>query len=666
MSYAEMFDGAIGIDLGTTYSCAAVFLRDQVEVIPNDMGNRTTPSCVAFHNEDALVGDAAKALLSRGVSGVVFDAKRMIGHHFSDKSIQDDRARWPFTVSEAEGDKIQIDVQFKGEELHLAPEQISAKVLAYLKECAERHLGKQVRKAVITVPAYFNDAQRERTKAAAAIAGLDALRIINEPTAAALCYGLGIGSGTGEQHGADKPHNVVVFDFGGGTFDVSVITIDCGSFAVRATAGDTHLGGQDIDANLLQYVLQDIQTRFQVNVAEQPRLLAKARTACERVKRVLSHSTTEELALDGVLPDGAEYTIAISRAKLEELNAALFEQCMTVVKRALKDAKMKVEDIDEVVLVGGSSRIPKLNEMLKVLFKKEKLCNSVHPDEAVAIGAAVQASILTTAPEQQSEKTAAVVLMDVVPLSIGVEIDNGKFDVIIPRNTTIPYKATKSYSTVEDYQEDVDVYVYEGERPLTKHNHKLGEFTLEGITKAKQGEPTITVTFSIDANGLLTITGTEEIANKTQTLVVQNDDRLSEAEVQAMIETAKKFAKADAVDAAKEAAKRELEAGLETLSAAIAAMPQPPSAKLQKRLDAFVPRTHEWIAQQLPTYATTAEVEEKTKKIAKLAKKALKKVQKEASGEGPAAKRHRSESGGGVEGDSAAPKSSSDSDDGEE
>jgi heat shock 70kDa protein 1/2/6/8 len=663
MSYAEVFDGAIGIDLGTTYSCAAVFLRGQVEVIPNDMGNRTTPSCVAFHNEDVLVGDAAKALLSRGVSGVVFDAKRMIGHHFSDKSIQDDRARWPFPVSAGEGDKIHIDVEFKGEQLHLAPEQISAKVLAYLKECAERHLGKQVTKAVITVPAYFNDAQRERTKAAATIAGLDALRIVNEPTAAALCYGLGVGSGTGEQQGTDKPHNVVVFDFGGGTFDVSVITIDSGSFAVRATAGDTHLGGQDIDSNLLKFVLQDIQTRYQMNIAEQPRLLAKARTACERVKRVLSHSTTEELALDGILPSGEEYTVPISRAKLEELNDSLFELCMTVVKRALKDAGMKIEDIDEVVLVGGSSRIPKLNEMLKSFFKKDKLCNSVHPDEAVAIGAAVQASILSTSPEQQSEKTASVVLMDVVPLSIGVEIDNGKFDVIIPRNTTIPYKATKEYSTVEDNQEDVDVYVYEGERPLTKHNHKLGEFTLEGITRAKQGEPTITVTFSIDANGLLSITGTEKVANKTQTLVVQSDDRLSEKEVQAMIEAAKKFSSADAVDVAKAAAKQDLESALETLSAAIASMPQPPSAKLQKRLDVFIPRTHEWITQQLPTYATTAEVEEKTKKIAKLARKALKKVQKEANSGAPAAKRHRSENDGGEGG---APKSSSDSDDDEE
>lgn len=660
MSYTEDFDGAIGIDLGTTYSCVAVYLRDQVEVIPNDMGNRTTPSCVAFHNDDVLVGDAAKALLSRGVPGAIFDAKRMIGHHFSDKSIQEDRTRWPFAVSESEGDRVQIDVDYKGETLHLAPEQISAKVLAYLKECAERHLGKAVKKAVITVPAYFNDAQRERTKAAATIAGLDALRILNEPTAAALCYGLGIGSGTGQQQGAEKPHNVVVFDFGGGTFDVSVITIDSGSFAVRATAGDTHLGGQDIDSNLLNFVLEDIQTRHGVNVAEQPRLLAKLRTACERVKRTLSHSTTEELALDGVLPDGAEYTVDISRARLEELNAALFVQCIAVVKRALKDAGMTVKDVDEVVLVGGSSRIPKLNEMLKAHFQKEKLCNSVHPDEAVAVGAAVQASILTTAPEQQSEKTAAVVLMDVVPLSIGVEIDNGKFDVIIPRNTTIPYKATKEYSTVEDYQEDVDVYVFEGERPQTKHNHKLGEFTLEGITRAKKGEPTITVTFSIDANGLLTITGTEELANKTQTLVVQNADRLSAAEVQAMIETARALSKEESVESVRAAAKGGLEAVLGMLEAAIKGMPQPPSAKLQKRLDAFVPRTREWIAQQLPAYTTTAEVEEKWKKIAKLAKKALKKVQNEASGEAPAKKRHRSEGDG-----AAAAKSSSDSDDAE-
>ncbi|KAG5475211.1 hypothetical protein CUR178_04664 [Leishmania enriettii] len=654
MSFPEAFDGAIGIDLGTTYSCAAVFVRGQVEVIPNDMGNRTTPSCVAFCNDDVLVGDAAKTLLGRGVSGVVFDAKRMIGHHFSDKSVQEDRTRWPFIISEGGNDSIQIDVTHRGEELKLAPEQISAKVLVYLKDCAERHLGKQVKKAVVTVPAYFNDSQRERTKAAATIAGLEVLRIINEPTAAALCYGLGFGSGTGQQQGQDKPHNVVVFDFGGGTFDVSVIVIDNGSFAVQATAGDTHLGGQDIDANLLTYVLDDLQSRYNVKIAEQPRLLAKARAVCERVKRVLSQSTTEELALDGVLAGGEEYTLPVSRAKLEELNSSVFERCMKVVKRALQDAAMKVEDIDEVVLVGGSSRIPKLNDMLRSFFKKERLCNSVNPDEAVAIGAAVQASILTTTPEQQSEKTANIVLMDVVPLSIGVEIDNGAFDVVVPRNTTIPYKATKEYSTVEDYQQDVDVCVYEGERPLTKHNHKLGEFTLEGITRAKKGKPTITVTFSIDANGLLTITGTEELANKKQTLVVQNSDRLSEAQVKDMIEMSKKFAKEDAVDAAREAARRTVKGALGALSSAIAAMPQPPSSKLQKRLDAFTSHAREWIARQLPSYSSATEVEEKAKKIAKLAKRVIYKVEKTCDGE-PASKRHRDE----VE-DGNAPSSGSD------
>ncbi|KAK7195043.1 heat shock protein 70 [Novymonas esmeraldas] len=652
MTHSEEFEGAIGIDLGTTYSCAAVFMRGQVEVIPNGMGNRTTPSCVAFHNGEVLVGDAAKSLLDRGVPGVIFDAKRMIGHRFSDAAIQENSARWPFAVSAGSRDAVQIDLTHQGEPLHLAPEQVSATVLAYLKECAERHIGKQVRKAVITVPAYFNDAQRERTKAAATIAGLDALRIINEPTAAALCYGLGVGSGTGQQQGTDKPHNVVVFDFGGGTFDVSVIVIDGGSFAVQATAGDTHLGGQDIDANLLQYVLADMQTRFGVGVADQPRLLAKARTVCERVKRVLSHSATEELALDGVLPSGEEYTLPISRAKLEELNESLFDRCMEVVKRALTDAAMTVDEIDEVVLVGGSSRIPKLNDMLRAFFKRERLCNSVHPDEAVAIGAAVQASILTTSPEQQSERVANVVLMDVVPLSIGVEIDNGKFDVVVPRNTTIPYKATKEYSTVEDYQRDVDVYVYEGERRLTRHNHRLGDFTLEGITRAKKGEPTITVTFSIDANGLLTVTGTEELANRTQTLVVQNADRLSDAEVQRMVEVAKRAFSAEdagAVDSAREAARRAVETALQALATAVAAMPHAPSPKLQHRLDTFVSHARQWVEKQLPAYATAAEVEEKAQKIVRLAKKAVKNVEKEARGGAPAAKRHRGDGEGGAD-----------------
>lgn len=617
----------IGIDLGTTYSCVAVLRDDEVQVIPNDLGNRLTPSCVAFHDDDVLVGDSAKNLAARGVPGVVYDTKRMIGRKFSDKSIQEDRLHWPFVVAASQDDDISIEVVHKGEVLHLFPEQISAHVLMYLKGCAERFLGRAVRNAVITVPAYFNDAQRSRTKVAATIAGLDALRIVNEPTAAALCYGLGLGAGGAVPD--DKALNVLVFDFGGGTFDVSVITADGGSFAVRSTAGDTHLGGQDIDTNLLRHVVTDLKDRHQVDLPSHPRQLARVRLACESVKRSLSYRTSEELAMDDILPSGDEYTLTISRAKLEELNAKVFTGCLAVVKAALRDAKMRPEDIDEVILVGGSSRIPRVQQDLRRLFKGKSLCSSVHPDEAVALGAAIQAGILSDDPAQQSERTAGVVLMDVTPLSIGVDVDEGRFDSLIPRNTTIPYKATKEYSTVEDYQEDVDIVVYEGERPLTKHNHKLGQFTLEGITRAKQGVPTINVTLSIDANGLLTVTASEAVAKKTRSLVVRCADGLSDAQVQVMIEVAKKYNGADALELAVANAKVTLEAAFVALHAAVDAMPRAPSQKLQRRL-AILPHGEEWLSQQLPRYTVPDGIAAKVEKILQLIHKVQQRVQKES------------------------------------
>ncbi|EAN80082.1 glucose-regulated protein 78, putative [Trypanosoma equiperdum] len=615
------YEGAIGIDLGTTYSCVGVWQNERVEIIANDQGNRTTPSYVAFVNNEVLVGDAAKNHAARGSNGVIFDAKRLIGRKFSDSVVQSDMKHWPFKVEEGEKGGAVMRVEHLGEGMLLQPEQISARVLAYLKSCAESYLGKQVAKAVVTVPAYFNDSQRQATKDAGTIAGLEVLRIINEPTAAAIAYGL-------DKADEGKERNVLVFDFGGGTFDVSIISVSGGVFEVKATNGDTHLGGEDVDAALLEHALADIRNRYGIEQGSlSQKMLSKLRSRCEEVKRVLSHSTVGEIALDGLLPDGEEYVLKLTRARLEELCTKIFARCLSVVQRALKDASMKVEDIEDVVLVGGSSRIPAVQAQLRELFRGKQLCSSVHPDEAVAYGAAVQAHVLSGG-YGESSRTAGIVLLDVVPLSIGVEVDDGKFDVIIRRNTTIPYLATKEYSTVDDNQSEVEIQVFEGERPLTRHNHRLGSFVLDGITPAKHGEPTITVTFSVDADGILTVTAAEELGSVTKTLVVENSERLTSEEVQKMIEVAQKFALTDATALARMEATERLTQWFDRLEAVMETVPQPYSEKLQKRI-AFLPHGKEWVGTQLHTYTDAASIEAKVAKIERLAKRALKSARRE-------------------------------------
>ena len=612
----EVFDGVVGIDLGTTYSCVGVFLNGQVHIVPNDQGNRITPSRIAILGNagggvETLVGDAAMNLSAAGAKNVIYDAKRLIGRSYQEVVAQGDAAKWPFSIKESPSGAVLMVAETKvgGETFtrEWEPEEVSAIVLKYLKECAERFLGKTVSKAVITVPAYFNNAQRERTKAAGRIAGFEVERIINEPTAAALAFG--IGSPQTIPSGSSGARNVLVFDFGGGTFDVSVISIEYGAFEVRSTAGDTYLGGQDIDKSLMDFVMETIQTRYKRNLAEKPRAVAKLRLRCEKAKRALTFATSETIDVSDLLggdddDDDTPKTVVVTRAKLDDLNNGLYKKCMAIVKKALDDCKgISKADIHEVVMVGGSSRIPRLQKAVSEFFGGKELCHGVNPDEAVAVGAAIQGSILSTLPEQKGPETDGLVLMDVISISIGVDVDNGKFDILIPRNTTIPFNASKEFTTVFNNQETVDINVYEGERPLVKHNHLLGAFCLSGITKAKRGAVDIAVTFDVDANGQLTVSAEERLKGKRagaqgtkNSLVVENSHRLSDADIQRMIDKAAENYQADNDEVAVKEAVQGLQMALDDVCTELFAIDdvlRPPNTE---------PVTVENLIQSPPTY----------------------------------------------------------------
>jgi len=582
----------IGIDLGTTYSCLACWdeKSNKAEVIPTPSG-RTMPSWVAFTPSGKVVGSAAKSQVASNPKNTVYDVKRIIGRPYKDPVVSDENKAFPFDVVEGPMGDPKLRVEWRGETKELSPEEVSAMVLSELRVAAERHLGREVRSAVITVPAHFNNQQRQATKDAGRIAGLHVKRIINEPTAAALAYGLhsnkpAAAAAADEKGGEDNEDdeiaksNVVIFDLGGGTFDVSVLTMDSGVFEVKATGGDTHLGGEDFDNSVVDWCLSEIEKKHGSKVATavrgSSRAKARLQRAVENAKRTLSTAQRAEIEVDS-LAEGVDFALPLSRTKFEELNAALFGRCIDTVKSVLLDASVDLEDVTDVVLVGGSTRVPFLQSSLQSLFKgRLDLCKSVHPDEAVAVGAAVQGHILATGgsgggKDLESEATTDLLLLDVTPLSLGIELEGRQMSTLIKRNTAIPCKKTRTYTTVDDWQTEIDVVVFEGERPCIDANNKLGSFVISGVQRARAGEPKVDVTFALDANGILNVTARDQVTNaEARATIKAEKGRLRPEDIERMIEDAERYRAQDEELAKKTAYKTGLEEALFTAQSKVA------------------------------------------------------------------------------------------------
>ena len=596
---------AIGIDLGTTYSCVGVYRDSRLEIIANDQGNRTTPSWVAFTSEgERLVGDAAKLQASANPTNTIYDAKRLMGRKFNEPVVQQEIKTFPFKVIEnSKTGGCLIQVEYKGETKSFTPEEISAMILTKMKEIAEAYIGSSVTEAVVTVPAYFNDAQRQATKDAGIIAGLNVLRIINEPTAAAIAYGL------------DKKsieENILIYDLGGGTFDVSLLTLDEGIFEVKATGGNGHCGGEDFDNRLTEFVMQEFKKKSKLDITGNPRAMRRVKTACEKAKRTLSSSTTANIEIDA-LYEGVDCNLTITRAKFEDLCNDIFRETMEPVEQVLRDAKKSKSQIDEIVLVGGSTRVPKIQQLLSDFFNGKELCKSVNPDEAVAYGASIQASILAG---HGDTKTSEILLLDVCPLTLGIETAGNIMTPMINRNTAIPCKKTQTFSNYADNQPAATIQVFEGERKFTRDCNKLGTFDLTGLPPAPRGTLQIEVTYDLDANGLLTVSACEKSSGKSENITIKNErGRLSDEDIERAIKEAEKFKEEDEKAAKKIEAKNGLEGLVYNAKNSLndEKLKDKISETDRTELEAKIKETQEWSDSNLN--ASTEEFEAKTKEF---------------------------------------------------